>query len=119
MSRTLAPVQAAYLLARATVDTLRAELAARLPAAPDSDDDAVLDAYEDMDTAIRIELGLCAAENALVAAEQSLVDWSSAAALKVATTDEARASVEICRTRGMKSWAQRPKLIDLAMRLSA
>lgn len=119
MSRIFSPAQTAYLVARAHLDTLKAEFFAVAPVCPDSDDDTALDAYEDAYTAARVAIGMSDAECALRNAEQALVDWSSACALAVARTDSARESVEIVRTRGMKSLTQRPKIIDLAMRLDA
>ena len=40
-------------------------------------------------------------------------------AAKVAKTDEARAALDVCRERGLKSWKFRPRMLDTAMRLAA
>lgn len=119
MSRTFHPTQAAYLAARAHLDTLRADLAAIAPKCPDTDDCDVLDAYEDVYEACRETLGMARAESALVAAETAVILWSLDEAAKVAKTDEARAALDVCRERGLKSWKFRPRMLDTAMRLAA
>jgi len=119
MSRTFHPTQAAYLAARALVDTLRADLAAIAPKCPDTDDNAILDAYEDVYEACRETLGMARAESDLVAAESALVNWSLDCAASVAKTPADLETIELCRTRGLKSWKHRPTLIDTAMRLAA
>jgi len=117
--RAYHPTQAAYLAARALVDTLRADLAAIAPKCPDTDDNAILDAYEDVYEACRETLGMARAESALVAAESALVNWSLDCAASVAKTPADLETIELCRTRGLKSWKHRPTLIDTAMRLAA
>lgn len=48
-----------------------------------------------------------------------MILWSLDEAAKVAKTDEARAALDVCRERGLKSWKFRPRMLDTAMRLAA
>jgi len=109
MSRTFHPTQAAYLAARALVDTS----APTWPPSPRS-------ARTPTTTRSSTEtLGMARAESDLVAAETAVILWSLDEAAKVAKTDEARAALDVCRERGLKSWKFRPRMLDTAMRLAA
>lgn len=120
MSRTYSPAQAAYIVARAALDTVRAEVTAAYPAHPGNDcDDATFDAYCDACADVDAAHRLAHYEHACMKAEAELVEWSTEIAAKVARTKAERDAIDLCRTQGMRRPDSRAKLIDLAMALAA
>ena len=120
-ARTYSPAQTAYLVARAAVDTIRAEVKATAPAEPAADCDIdTFDAWCDAVAEIEIAANLGRYESALMDAEQALVEWSLTTALKTAPgRADAAEAVAVCLDKGMRRPGPRAKLIDLAMRLAA
>jgi hypothetical protein len=115
MDNTMNATQTAYAIARATYDTA---LAAHRAETVGLDWDGDFDAADDACEASRARHGLDALSNALVAAEEAMLDWSLSASLKVASKAQ-RATVIEVSTKGRRSLAIRAKLIDLALRLAA
>lgn len=120
-SRNYSPAQTVYLFARAAVDTVRAEVKAAAPAEPPADCDIdTFDAWCNAVAEFEIAAELGRYESELMAAEQALVEWSLAAALKTANGRAGAAdAVAVCLDKGMRRPQHRAKLIDMAMRLAA
>lgn len=130
MSRAFAPAQAAYLLARAAADLCNEEARAHSDAYDafcERETAGMTEEQERAWTAAQIANAQpspvlarqVAALSALRAAEDALIAWCLDSAAAVARTATERAALETCRNLGAKSYAGRPKLIELAMRLAA
>lgn len=111
--------QTRYAVARAHLDTLRAELRTACPQPAADADEATWDAHFDAEAATEIRLGIGVAEHAVSEAEDAMVRWSFDVARKTAT-GSARLDVETVAAKWPRvNVSHRARLVDLALRLAA
>ncbi len=120
-TRKLAAVQIAYMVARATVDTLRDQAADELAflnvREPETFDEC--NTHGDLMAAIDAELGLPQAEQELGAAERALLAWGQLQARRARGYAPQATTIAALFERAERDWKVREKLIDLCLRLDA